>query len=81
MGTICFYPFVNCFFHTADIRTKYLNFITRLQKSFVTKSKVQAGPMMPETKRILVSLYRETTEELAQLVGDDRFAYRDVSFK
>jgi hypothetical protein len=48
---------------------------------YETKSKKKAGPMLAETKAILVDFYRPYNEELTMLLEDDRFLFKDCSFK
>jgi hypothetical protein len=52
-----------------------------LSHFYETKSKKRAGPMLPETKAMLVELYRPYTEELAAFLKDERFSFKDRSFK
>ena len=47
---------------------------------FESIKRKSAGPMLPETKRLLVELYRPYNEQLAAFLGDERFAWRDASF-
>ncbi|XP_052280882.1 carbohydrate sulfotransferase 15-like [Dreissena polymorpha] len=47
---------------------------------YESKKRKSAGPMLPETKRLLVELYRPYNEQLADFLGDERFAWRDASF-
>ena len=58
-----------------------LNQMQSLPHFYETKSKKRAGPMMPKTRELLVDLYRPYTEELATFLKDDRFSFKDRSFK
>ncbi|WAQ98128.1 CHSTF-like protein, partial [Mya arenaria] len=47
---------------------------------YATAKKQAAGPMLLESRKLLVDLYRPYTEELARFLGDERFGFRDKSF-
>ena len=49
-------------------------------KAYVTKQKMKTGEMLQETRGILVDLFRPHMEELAHMLKDDRFLWKDVSF-
>lgn len=48
---------------------------------YESRKKAVAGPMLNETKKLLVDFYRPYTEELAEFLHDERFAFRDQSFR
>ncbi|RUS85537.1 hypothetical protein EGW08_006680 [Elysia chlorotica] len=50
--------------------------ISNLKEKNTTKKKSLVGDMLPETKVLLRRFYSEHNEKLAQLLGDERFAWR-----
>lgn len=47
---------------------------------YETKGKQKAGPMMPETKALLIELYKPYVEELALFLNDNKYLFKDGSF-
>ncbi|KAH3834087.1 hypothetical protein DPMN_107405 [Dreissena polymorpha] len=54
--------------------------MTDMAPFFVSERRKSAGQIFPETKRLLVELYRPYNEQLAAFLGDERYAWRDASF-
>ncbi|GFO31597.1 sulfotransferase [Plakobranchus ocellatus] len=46
-------------------------------KKHETVLKKKAGPMFPETRALLEEFFAPFNEDLAQLLGDDRFLWKD----
>lgn len=66
---------------TAIPQESVLNEMTRQDHFYATKGKAKAGPMLPETKKLLVELYQPYVNELAKFLKDDRYYFKDVSFR
>lgn len=41
------------------------------------KHTVSAGPMLPETRKILETFYKPFIQRFASMVGDDKFLWKD----
>ncbi|XP_052276803.1 carbohydrate sulfotransferase 15-like isoform X2 [Dreissena polymorpha] len=54
--------------------------MTDMTPFFVSEKRKSAGKILPETKRLLMELYRPYNEQLAAFLGDERYTWRDASF-
>ena len=50
--------------------------IAQMKEKNTNKKKVSIGQMFPETEVLLRQFYSEHNEKLAQMLKDDRFAWR-----
>ena len=60
-----------------DTLTKMLT----LDRIRVTETKKKSGDILEETKSILVDLYKPHMIELSQMLKDERYLWKDVSFR
>lgn len=68
---------VDAFYISGDLTDDELEKfnVTISQRVYVTKDKLGKKTMMPETRRILESLYSSDTEDLYQLLKDESFLW------
>lgn len=67
-------------FVTAMPSDSLLNNMAAEDHFYETKGKQRAGPMLPESKALLIDLYKPYVEELAKFLNDDKFLFKDTSF-
>ncbi|CAG5127292.1 unnamed protein product [Candidula unifasciata] len=55
-----------------------LDTISDQEKRLQTTQKKKAGPMLPETKKMLQDFYQPCNKDLAQLLGDDKYLWNNT---
>ena len=63
-------------FFADEIPEKTMKEIANAKRKHATKRKKQAGKMKPETRRLLQLLYESFNEQLALLLNDQRFSWK-----
>ncbi|KAH9496541.1 Carbohydrate sulfotransferase 15 [Bulinus truncatus] len=66
------------FLQLPQVSPKALNKIEALLRSNENKARREKVPMLPDSRRLLSEFYEPYNRKLAQLLGDDRFTWRDV---
>ena len=56
---------------------KKLEEFCETEKKYVNSNKVKAGPMLPETEQLLRDFFTDKNKELADLLNDEKYLWKD----
>ena len=63
-----------------DVKVSNLKSISNPHHYYVTSMKKKAGPMLPETRKILKTFFKPHNEELVKLLNDSRYSWSDPHY-
>ena len=77
---IKFYDQRSLFLLLGDVTVINLKNISNPHHYYVTSMKKKAGPMLPETKKILKAFFKPHNEELVKILNDSRYSWSETHY-
>ncbi|XP_061187382.1 carbohydrate sulfotransferase 15-like [Saccostrea echinata] len=69
------------FLGVGDVYSDVMERTIKLPHKYVTKIKLEQGPMLIETWNILTEFFKEPNRKLAAILNDERYLWKDATFK